>query len=538
MYVIKNGHSFSAFFLTAFIASLAMIGTAGAQPQQLSLTRIVQIESGPVQGVVQDGVDEFLGIPYAAPPVGNLRWRPPQPALKWQRVRSTVAFGNTCAQTNTLGVFAARSASEDCLFLNVFAPSDAANRHLPVMVWIHGGGLFDGASNPYDGSKLARQGNVIVVTINYRLNVFGFLAAPSLDHEGHPFGDYGLMDQQYAFRWVQRNIAGFGGDPSNITIFGESAGGRSVLAHLASPTAKGLFQRAIVESGTLKPQVELSDAEAMGTAFAKAVGCPQASADCLRGLSVHQIQSRAGKFNSVAPVIVDGTIMTQQEASAFKSGQFNHVPVINGANKDGARFFVALGELTSGTSPTAADYADAMRSGVGIMKGFGKDTQAVLARYPLDDYNSASAGLSAALTDSSFICTPRRADRYLSKFVPVYAYEFADRTAPSYAAPVSFPYGAYHTGELQYLFPLYRGGQGAAHAFTHAQARLSDTMVAYWTAFARSGDPNGPGTPDWPKYDNKDPVFQKLILPQPIQESGATYNHVHQCNFWDGLQKQ
>ena len=265
------------YFLASTVFSMLLLNSTGAVADaEIVRTGVVQIKDGPIRGYKSDGVDIFLGIPYAAPPIGPLRWMPPQAVDPWHKVLDALAFGNTCVQTNTLGTFAAPSNHEDCLYLNVFAPAlgddDNEGHHegsvkRPVMVWIHGGGNFDGESNDYDARKLARDGGVVVATLNYRLNVFGFLAHPALDSEGHAVANYGLMDQQFALRWVQGNIATFGGDPRNVTIFGESAGGFDVLANMVSPTAKGLFHRGIVESGAYSlTQGTLTQAEAAGTA--------------------------------------------------------------------------------------------------------------------------------------------------------------------------------------------------------------------------------------------------------------------------------
>lgn len=325
--------------LAALSGLTAVAPSAGAATSPL----VVDTREGPVKGVERKGVRQFLGIPFAAPPVGELRWQPPQPAAKRSGTLKADSFGPRCAQIDTLGVFARPSNSEDCLYLNVYAPFDAKARQRPVMVWIYGGGLFDGESNDYDGSKLARAGDTVVVTINYRVNLFGFFSHPALNDEGHATSNYGIMDQQFALDWVRRNIKGFGGDPGNVTIFGESAGGRSVIANMSSPTAKGLFDRAIVESGAsavLTPLLTLEAAEAVGTNFANAVGCEDQTAACLRKLSVKQILAKEGQFRT--GTVVDGKVLPRSFDVAFASGKFNRVPVINGSNRDEYNFFIGL----------------------------------------------------------------------------------------------------------------------------------------------------------------------------------------------------
>jgi para-nitrobenzyl esterase len=522
--------------LAAMSCALLCGISADVLAKPLVRTEVVQTEDGPVRGFVTDGVRVYLGIPYAAPPVGDLRWRPPEPPAPWHQPLEAVAFGNRCPQTNTLGSFAAPSTTEDCLYLNVFTPGNAANSededHLrPVMFWIHGGGLLDGESNDYDGRKLAKNGGVVVVTINYRLNVFGFLAHPALDSEGHAFANYGLMDQQFGLQWVKSNIAAFGGDPANVTIFGESAGGQSVLANLASPTATGLFQQGIVESGAYAVEFNasgLSAAEASGQSFATTVGCTDQTAACLRSVSVHDIQTLGAAYSGSANLTVDGTVLTQTIRAAIQSGHFNRVPVMNGTNHDEMTWFVGLTELATGHVMTAADYPNTVAATYGAT-----NAPLVLAQYPLADYSSPSLAFAAAETSSIMACPAYAIDQWLSRYVPTYAYEFADETAPSSSPLVSFPYGAAHTFEIQYLFPLYHGASGTINRLNAAQRKLSDQMVSYWTAFARSGDPNSGRASFWPQFGTGPADFQSLASPQPVPTS--TFVSDHHCAFWNSL---
>jgi len=517
-----------ALLLGSWLAASVLSTSAMAQDERED-GPVVKTAEGPVRGFVEDGVSRFLGIPYATPPTGALRWQPPQaPAERKQTLRA-LAYGPTCAQINTLGVFAAPSDSEDCLYLNVFVPEAKKGQErraaLPVMVWIHGGGNFDGESNDFDGSKLARDGGTVVVTINYRLNIFGFFAHPALDAEGHPAANYGIMDQQFALQWVRRNINAFGGNPDNLTIFGESAGGVDVIALLVSPASADLFQRGIIESGAFTGTETLANAEATGQAFATAAGCADQTAECLRALSVHAILAKSDAFRK--GIIADGTIIPQPIGTAFAAGEFQRVPIINGSNRDEFTFFIPLldiggGEVAPGT------YEARVRA------SFGANADAVLAQYPLSDFNSPSEALAAAIGDPLTACAARRLNRVLSKFVPVFAYEFADRTAPSYAPLASFPYGAAHTFEIMYLFPLYHGGLGTPHPLNEAQERLSDQMVSYWTEFAEKGNPNSGDTPFWPQYKVGLDNYQSLNLPNPL--TITTFAAEHKCDFWEGLQ--
>ena len=494
-------------------------------------TGVVQTDDGPVRGIIRDGVRQFLGIPFAAPPVGDLRWRPPRRPARWHEPLDADQFGNRCAQIATLGVFATPSFEEDCLYLNVFTPRGAApSGGRPVMVWFYGGGLVAGESNDYNGSKLARDGNTVVVTINYRVNVFGFFAHPAIDAENHLRGNYGIMDQQFALRWVQRNIRAFGGDPGRVTIFGESAGGISVFTHMASPLSRGLFHRVISQSGMIRSLLtnpDLATAEARGREFATAMGCADQTARCLRSLSVRDILTEGVEFASQARVIVDGTILPQTLGEALSSGEFNRVPFINGVNRDELRWSVALTERATGHVLTAAEYPDA------IAASFGEaNVPRILARYPLSNYASPSLALAAVQTDAQFSCTVRQVSQWVSRFVErTYSYEFADRTAPSYEPPVSFPYGAAHTYELQYLFPLYHGARGTPKPLNAAQERLSDDMVSYWTTFASTGNPNSRETPFWPRYQTRRDQFQSLRLPRPVTVTNFAADH--KCAFWE-----
>lgn len=543
--VQKKCPALKRWFMTVF-AGLTIATSVFAQHGQneqakLDSSRarpVVNTTDGPVRGFVANGLHTFLGIPYAAPPVGDLRWRPPVPVAR-HALLDAVKYGSRCAQISTFGVFAKPSVEEDCLYLNVFTPTTipAQGKH-PVMVWIHGGGNFNGASDDYDASKLVKEGNTIVVTINYRLNVFGFLAHPALDNEGHLFANYGILDQQAALRWIRNNIQAFGGDPDNVTLFGESAGGQDTMANMVSPAARGLFHRAIVESGPIITPIingwnkDLTTAEDFGRKFASAVGCPDQSAQCLRSLSTEEILKRSMDFQTDQH-IVDGTILPLSYVQAFTSGQFNHVPLMIGTNHDEWRWLRAIVELDTGKPMTAADYPAAIAS------TFGKSNEAkIINRYPLSDYTSPSVALATAETDGGFSCPMLRMAKTVARYEPnTYVYEFADSTAPSYMSPVSFPYGAAHTSEIQYIFPLYHGATGTPQPLNAKQELLSRQMVSYWTTFARNGNPNSPKTPTWPRFAEKasQENVQLLNSPKPVTATRGSFAAEHQCDFWDSL---
>jgi para-nitrobenzyl esterase len=473
---------------------------------------------------------EFRGIPYAAAPVGDLRWRPPLEPERWHGVRDATSFGAHCPQVAT--PFGTPSATEDCLFLNVFTPlnTNAGRPHLlPVMFWIHGGGLVVGESDGYDPSQLVAQ-DVVVVTINYRLGELGFLAHSALAAESPngASGNYGLLDQQAALRWVQRNIRAFGGDPDNVTIFGESAGGLSVHSQLASPPAAGLFHKAIVESGAYSlVQPSLSTAEAAGAAFAASAGCtdPSAAAACLRSLSVEAILAHQTAGTMVPNL--DGFVLPQTIRAAFTAGEFNRVPVIEGSNHDEWRLFVAQTEATTGTPLTAAGYIPAIAATLGVPVPV---AAAIASVYPLTAYPSPSVALGAVGTDVVFACNARLSSRLLTQYVPTYQYEFNDPNAPMlFFSSISFPTGAYHASELQYIFNILETpvpNPGLAPA----QQELSGAMVGYWTRFAHTGDPNANGAPAWPLYGSSSDQFQSLRPPIPAAGTGFAIDH--ECAFW------
>jgi para-nitrobenzyl esterase len=485
---------------------------------------VVGTADGAVRGLANGAVDEFLGIPYAAPPVGALRWQPPQPAASWSGVRDATKFAPHCPQQAS--PFGQASTSEDCLFLNVFTPSHGTARagH-PVMVWIHGGALVTGESDDYAPAGLVADG-VTVVTINYRLGALGFLAHPALADADGQSGDYGLEDQQAALRWVQRNIASFGGNPNHVTIFGESAGGLSTLSQVASPQARGLFERAIAESGSYNlTQASLASAETAGEAFATKAGCASQTAACLRSLSVSAILASENAAGYTPNINSD--VLPESLGTAFATGNFNRVPIINGTNRDEWRLFVALSEL-EGNPVTAANYQSMISSTLGVPAAV---AAVIAAKYPLTAFGSPSVALGAVGTDAIFACPALSIDQSVSRFVPTFAYEFNDENAPElFLPPVSFPYGAAHASEIQYLFGLTAAFPKALSA---QQQQLAATMKGYWTKFAKNGFPSSFSAPFWPLFNGLTQQMQSLIPPTPHIE--ANFASTHNCLFWAAL---
>ncbi|HLX37289.1 MAG TPA: carboxylesterase family protein [Candidatus Binataceae bacterium] len=537
----------SLVLILSLCAILAIAGTSGAIASNLviPLPPTVHTHEGRITGMTVDGINEFLGIPYAAPPIGPHRWRPPIAHSHFSKPFAATAFGSQCVQPGGAG-------SEDCLFLNVFTPESAGpTSDLPVMVWIHGGGLTKGDSSQFDPSGLVAQG-VIVVTINYRLGYFGFFAETAIDAERHALGNYGLMDQQFALKWVQKNIAGFGGNSAEVTIFGESAGGESVYANVASPTAAGLFRAAISESGAFifgslfTPIITLAEGETMGTgavpsgsAIAASLKCTDHHiAACLRAVPADTI---AGIEVGTVDPFVDGTTLTQTPEAAFASGEFNQVPMISGSNHDEYRYFIAVDydlmmmPLTDDGYPAAVAQTVHQPETSTLVQSL-VNTAYPLANYPPPSGYSVNAplALGALGTDFMFACPVRNVNLALvAAKVPVYAYEFNDETAP--APPMfagdtlSFPLGDCHTVELQYLFSM-----GAT--FTSDEMTLSQTMIDYWTQFAKTLNPNSSTAPSaWPEYGAGGSI-ESLIAPTPTTEADSGFDTDHQCSsLWNTL---
>jgi para-nitrobenzyl esterase len=544
-------HRFSLKTLIALSAVLS-VSSFGAQEQSKPVSdTLVETTDGAVQGFIQDGVAEFRGIPYATPPVGNLRWRPPEPPVPWSGVRDATQFGNICLQITTLGPFAGpANANEDCLYLNIYSPDvhPAPKELLPVFVWIHGGGNVDGGSNDYDGSKLATQGHVVVVTINYRLGLLGFMSHPAIDAEGHLFSNYGILDQQAALRWVKMNITNFGGDEHNVTLGGQSAGSVDTESNVISPLAKGFFHRAIFESVLLEP-TPLATAEANGVAFAVAAGCGSgtdaAAAACLRGLSAADIFTLSGTPSTEAryetQITIDGTILPDRFTALIENGQFNHMPVMSGWTEDEANFGLGITEYFSGPPRVPASVANynTRIAAFGTNPSYPPGTEAQAeALYPLANYATPQLALDAIGTDST-ACAQRHTNQLLAPQVRVYEYEFDDRTAPSYFPVMpGFEPLAYHTSDIQYLFPGWHGGPaGIEHPLNSLQEFLSDELVTAWTNFARTGNPNGQGNHPWPRFKDKtnEPGILSESIPNLYALTDAEISERHKCVFWDSI---
>ena len=495
--------------------------TAPADPS------VVQTQQGRAKGIAVNNVREFLGLPYAAPPTGALRWKAPAPPAAYTvSVFDASHFASECIQ----GTATAPSGSEDCLYLNVYVPGTAStgtSTTLPVLFWIHGGGFILGSGSATDGAALAQKANAIVVTVNYRLNALGFLAHPALAAEdpNGATGDYGIMDQAAAMSWVQKNIAAFGGDPASVTIFGDSAGGHSVYVHLASPGSAGLFARAVPQSGGFSRQQEsLQQAEADGVNYAKTWGCTDTtSAACLRSLpAAALLQGNPSAWYAT----IDGKVLPASTGVAFANGQYNRVPVMSGFTQNEGTFFVSAAFDAQGNPVTASGYAAAIQGFLGVS---GTETA---AQYPVGQYASPSAALATIAGDHLFVCGELQDGDNLAKYSPaVYMYRFSD-PAPysvnsliSSLPPVNLDYGAFHSSDLDYWWQL-------IPTPTASQATLSDAMTAALAAFAHSGNPNtGSTVANWPLYTAQ--TRQTLDFGYPISNTYDAYT-AHQCSYWYG----
>ncbi|WP_030157412.1 carboxylesterase/lipase family protein [Glycomyces sp. NRRL B-16210] len=508
--------------LTAALAAAVALVAAGS-PSYAQDPAFVEIDDGRLHGTVGDGTRAFLGVPYAAPPTGDLRWAATAPAEPWDGVREAVEPGAACAQPRE-NPDAPVYGSEDCLFLNVHAPI-ATTGPAPVMVFFHGGGLNSGEGAAHDPTRIVERSGVVVVTVNYRLGALGFLAHPDLTD---PYaGNFGLADQQAALRWVGDNIDAFGGDPGNVTLWGQSAGARTACAQLAAPGAKGLFHKAIVQSAPCgNATVTLAEAERRGVEHAAAVGCADGDVqECLREADLADLVALGLDGPAVVRRVAElpwspvaGTeALPLQPLTAMRLGLAAEVPLVHGGTSDEMRSFVFRDFDGAGAPVTAEGYAGAVADLFG-----GKASEAIVDRYPAEDFESPSIALATLLTDYGGmigICSQLPALDAARRGAPVYAYEFAE---PSPQVIGDFPMGARHSVDLDYLFE-FDNGYNEPVPPTGDQKVLADTMIDHWTAFAATGDPGG----DWSPYRHGEGLSLAVGAVEMVDVAEG-----HHCGFW------
>ena len=531
----------------ALVAGLtvAVVGgtsaTAHAASPSCTAATTVQTNDGPVCGLTADNITSYLDIPFAAPPVGDLRWKSPQPHAPWTTVLQATTAAPECPSPGfPPGSPPAAGTSENCLDLKVEVPAGVKpGDNLPVMYEIHGGG-FLGTALTNDGDNLVNSGKVVYVFANYRLGILGFLADQAL---GSHSGDYGLQDQQAGLRWVKQNIASFGGNPGDVTVFGESAGGASTCIQVASPTARGLFQRAISVSGFYNYQNNIvwskadckstyyteAQAQKVGAQFAAKVGCGNVAnvAACLRGVPAATLVEDGGQYTeptaggTIGP-IVNGTTLTMLPAKAFATGHVNHVELISDVGRD--EFNGGVYTNTPGLPVVVADTAAQYRQLV--QEQFGRLALAVERLYPLSQYQSPYTAYRTIMADSASVCPMLQTNQELSKYIPVYVDIDTDADNPA-GENLTLPLGAQHSGT-----------NGLVH-FPPAQldanqAALQNQLLAEWTYFAHTGSPSAPRTPAWAAYSARQ---HPVMLLQPADTSTVTPEAFiaaqHNCGFWN-----
>ena len=484
----------------------------------------VRVEQGLLTGVAGKNADVrvYRGVPYAAPPVGELRWKAPQPPASWKGKREAKEFGAACWQTpypaGSIYLAKLPPLSEDCLTLNIWTATKSPQERLPVMVWIHGGGFTRGSgiSEAYNGENFALKG-VVLVTINYRLGIFGFIAHPALtaESEHHSSGNYALLDQIAALRWVNKNIAAFGGNPKNVTIFGESAGSWAVNALMASPLTKGLFERAIGESGGMfAPMRSLSQSEKAGDTLATSLGAT--GQDALKTLRAKSPEDLVKTNAPTTSGIVDGWVLPQDVRTIFAEGKQNDVPLIVGFNSDEGTTLAPQGATT-----TSAAFS------TGAHQRFGDLSDQFLQTYPAGSDSEAVQSFYESYRDQVFGWEMRTWARSASKTShhAVYMYYFTHRPP----GPQSARLRAFHAAELPYVF----GNFFFPFPWEDADHKLSGIISTYWVNFAKTGDPNGAGLPKWPAFDSANDQALELgdtIAPrQQVDKAGLDFfDHYYQ----------
>lgn len=473
-------------------------------------------------------VTSFKGIPFAAPPVGDLRWKAPQPAARWSGTRDATKFGGSCVQgTGWDPGYENPTLNEDCLYLNVYRPSESRAKNLPVFVWNHGGGNTGGAGKDTNPDKFVTRSNVVYVTINYRLGAMGWLDTSALEasNPDGSTGNFGLLDQQAALKWVQKNIRAFGGDPNNVTLAGQSAGASNTCAQLASPGAKGLVDRAILQSGGCSSRT-LTAARASGDQLAAELGCADVATQvsCLKAASPAAVLAAQQKYRQSGGV--SGTaVLPTDPLALLKAGTLTTVPVIVGGVSDESQQSVYGAYDYLGNPISVQKLADLISS------TYPADAARVAAAYPSSSYASPTVTWGAIQSDAR-ACTDQTLRDRMAKNTRTYTYEFAEKNGPPFTSiwrlNTNYPFGATHVNDLGYLWDYL----GTALPFNTDQVTLSNQMISYWSTFADDGRPDVRYAPEWPRYRPQGDLLQ-FVAPSARVVSHATIDTEHNCQLWD-----
>ncbi|MEV6072190.1 carboxylesterase family protein [Nocardia sp. NPDC052001] len=490
------------------------------------------VAAGTIRGIHADGIQKYLGVPFAASTADAGRFAPPRPAPSWTGIRSAVTHGPQCPQSPPLpNLPALQPSSEDCLTIDLYVPEHTDGEILPIMVWLYGGAFVLGSNAQYDSpARLVREGRVIVAIPNYRVGPFGFLALPELAAEnGGITGTWGTLDQQAALRWIRDNASAFGGDPGNVTLFGESAGGMSVCTQLASPTARGLYAKAIVESGSCArsplapPTADVAYQRAADYAADLGCGDPESRLRCLRELPTDQLLSSPTTTLSTMNVgwtpVRDGVVITTSPEDALSNGAAQNVPLIVGSNAEEGATFIALLDYARAAIPTADNYA------AWAQNLFQDNSTRILDRYPLSDFASPAAAKARVITDGFFACPALfTAEAARRGGAQVWQYQFND--APLGSNPV-LP-GAFHGAEVPYVFSAL---MGVPIPLPPAGDQLSLRIQQSWAQFAHTGDPRTPAFTPWSPtaWDTTLELGSDRIV------LGNSFSPQHRCDLWSDI---
>ena len=510
------------------------VATAGRSPDHQTGSDyqgkypVVSTDNGRIRGQADALVTSFKGIPFAAPPVGNLRWKAPAPAADWRGVRDATKFGGSCTQGSGWDPgYEKVTLNEDCLYLNVYVPSNSKAKKLPVFVWNHGGGNTGGAGKDTNPDKFVTRSDVIFVTINYRLGAMGWLDTSALEktNPDGATGNFGILDQQAALKWVQKNIRAFGGDRDNVTLAGQSAGASNTCAQLASPAAKGLLDRAVMQSGGCSSRTPEA-ARTSGDQFAAELGCASAATqvNCLRSKSPAEVLAAQIKFRQSGPVR-GSAVLPIDPLALLKAGKLTKLPVIVGGVSDESQQSVFGSYDYLGNPITEAKLSSLISS------TYPSGAAAVKAAYPASSYKSPTVAWGDVLSDQR-ACADLTLKERMASNTRTYAYEFAEQDGPAFTSiwrlNTDYPFGATHVNDLGYLWDYL----GTALPFSTDQVALSNQMISYWSSFADDGRPNVKYAPTWPQYTSQGKLLQ-FKAPSAKVVARADISTAHNCALWD-----